>query len=59
MVEHGGDIYYKCGEPEKAVEFWKEALKLAEEATDENDKREAKELNLLKKKIKNKRYYEK
>lgn len=59
VVEHGGDIYYKCGELEKAVEFWKEALKLAEEATDENDKREAKELNLLKKKIKNKRYYEK
>lgn len=29
ILEHAGDIYYMCGEPEKAKEFWKRALKLA------------------------------
>ena len=57
VMEHCGDIYYKCGEPEKALEYWKEAEKLAEEATEETDKREPKELKLLKKKIKYKKYY--
>ncbi len=57
VMEHCGDIYYKFGEPDKALEFWKEAEKLAAEATEEEDKREAKELQLLKKKIRNKKYY--
>lgn len=57
VVEHCGDIYYHCGETDKAVEFWKEAEKLAAEATEEEDKRDAKELQLLKKKIRNKKYY--
>lgn len=57
VVEHCGDIYYHCGEKDKALEFWKEAEKLAEEAVEEEDKREPNELKLLKKKIRNKRYY--
>ncbi len=28
VLEHAGDIYFMDGEPEKAVEFWKEALKM-------------------------------
>ena len=26
LYDHAGDIYYRCGEPAKAVEFWKKAL---------------------------------
>ena len=58
VVEHGGDIYYQNGEPEKALEYWKQAEKLAaESADDENEARDEKELKLLKKKIANKKYY--
>ena len=57
IFEHCGDIYYKCGESEKALEYWMEAEKLAGEATDENDKRKPEELKLLKKKIKYKKYF--
>ena len=58
VVEHGGDIYYQTGEPEKALEYWKQSEKLAEEsADDENEARDEKELKLLKKKIANKKYY--
>ena len=58
VVEHGGDIYFHNGEPEKALEFWKKAEKLADETKDdENEARDAKELKRLKKKIANKKYY--
>jgi tetratricopeptide (TPR) repeat protein len=58
VVEHGGDIYYHVGEMEKALEYWIQAEKLAaESADDENEARDEKELKLLKKKIKNKKYY--
>ena len=58
VVEHGGDIYFHNGELEKALEYWKKAEKLADEAKDdENEARDAKELKRLKKKIANKRYY--
>ena len=57
VVEHCGDIYYHCGETDKALDFWKEAEKLANETTEEEDKRDPKELKLLKKKINNKKYY--
>ena len=58
VMEHGGDIYYQVGEPEKALEYWTQAEKLAEEsADDENEARDEKELKLLKKKIANKKYY--
>ena len=57
VMEHCGDIYFKCGELEKAMEYWKEAEKMAEEATEKDDQREQKELNLLKKKIKYRKYF--
>ena len=58
VVEHGGDIYFHNGELEKALEYWKKAEKLADEAKDdENEARDAKELKRLKKKIANKKYY--
>ncbi|GHT73721.1 hypothetical protein AGMMS50262_05310 [Bacteroidia bacterium] len=50
ITEHYGDILYKTDNPEKAVEEWKKALQMKEEEK-ENTK-------LLKKKIKDKRYYE-
>ena len=60
VVEHCGDIYWMNSEPEKALEYWKQAEKLAaESAENENEKRDEKELSLLKKKIANKKYYAK
>lgn len=44
VLEHAGDIYYHCNEPEKALEYWKKAQKL-EGTTD-----------LLEEKIKQKKY---
>jgi tetratricopeptide (TPR) repeat protein len=29
LFEHAGDIYYKCGDKESAVNFWKKALSLS------------------------------
>ena len=59
VVEHCGDIYYQSGEREKALEYWIQAEKLAEELADNEDEaRDAKELKRLKKKIANKKYYE-
>lgn len=58
VVEHCGDIYYQNGEPDKALEYWKQAEKLAAESNDDADEaRDPKELKLLKKKIINKKYY--
>lgn len=45
VLHHAGDIYYMNGEPESALEFWEDALKL-----DPDNK-------LLKKKVKNKTHY--
>ena len=60
VVEHCGDIYWMTGELEKALEYWKQAEKLAAEPTEnESEKRDEKELALLKKKIANKKYYTK
>ena len=60
VVEHCGDIYYQNGESEKALEYWKQAEKLAEEPVEEgSEARTLKELKLLKKKIVNKKYYAK
>ena len=58
VVEHAGDIYYKLGDAEKAVDYWRQAKKLAEEAVEESDKRDLKELKLLKKKIAYKKYFD-
>ena len=61
VVEHCGDIYYHVGEPERALEYWKQAEKIAAEeqkkAEDGEEGRDPKELKLLKKKIANKKYY--
>lgn len=58
VVEHCGDIYYLNGERDKALEYWKQAEKLAAESKDDADEaRDPKELKLLKKKIINKKYY--
>lgn len=58
VVEHCGDIYYLNGEKEKALEYWKQAEKLAEEPVEEgSEPRDEKELKLLRKKIANKKYY--
>lgn len=45
LLEHAGDIYFMVREPEKALEFWSEALEL----DPEND--------LLRRKVKNKTYF--
>jgi len=49
ILEHYGDILYKTGNTDKAVEQWEKALKAKEEGED---------TSLLKKKIENKMYYE-
>ena len=60
VIEHCGDIYYHCGEIDKAVEYWKQAEDVAKrEADDKNYARSESELKLLKKKIANKKYYSK
>lgn len=58
VVEHCGDIYFLSGELEKALEYWKQAEKLAGEPVEEDgEPRSEKELKLLRKKIANKKYY--
>ena len=60
VVEHCGDIYYHCGEIDKAVEYWKQAEEVSKkEVDDKNYARSEQELKLLKKKIANKKYYSK
>ena len=58
VVEHGGDIYYFAGNQEKAVELWKKARQIAEDAKGEDaDERSEKEMKLLQKKITHKKYF--
>ena len=58
VVEHCGDIYYFNGEHEQAVEYWKQAEKLAGEPVEnESEARKPEELKLLKKKITHKKYF--
>ena len=45
LNHHAGDIYFMSGDPQKALEYWKEALKLEPEN------------ELLKKKVKHKTYF--
>jgi len=45
VLEHAGDIYFMDGEPDKALTFWKDALKFAPDN------------ELLQRKVKNKSYY--
>ena len=58
VVEHCGDIYYMGGEKKKALEYWRQAEKLANEPPREgSEPRDEKELKLLKKKIAQKKYF--
>lgn len=58
VVEHCGDIYYMSGDKGKALEYWIEAERLSKEPIKEGETpREEKELNLLKKKIAQKKYF--
>ena len=51
MLEHAGDIYYKAGHKDKALEFWQKALEcFDDEASDAGNK------ELLIRKIKQKKY---
>ena len=60
VVEHCGDIYFHCGETDKAVEYWKQAEEVSKkEVDDKNYARSEQELKLLRKKIANKKYYSK
>ena len=59
VVEHCGDIYYQNGEHEKAVEYWKQAEKMAEKPEEGEEPRPLDEMRLLRKKIANKKYYTK
>lgn len=45
VLEHAGDIYFMDGEPDEALNFWKEALKLSPDS------------ELLQRKVRNKSYY--
>lgn len=45
ILEHAGDIYFMDGDPDQALEFWKEALKLAPDS------------DMLQRKVKHKTYF--
>ncbi len=45
VLEHAGDIYFMCGEPAKALDFWKQALELEPES------------EMLQRKVKHKTYF--
>jgi len=45
VFEHAGDIYFMCGEPAKALDFWKKALELDPER------------EILQRKVKHKTYF--
>lgn len=47
VLEHAGDIYFRCGEPDKAMKYWKMAQSKGGDVSD-----------LLKKKIQLKKYIE-
>ena len=52
MLEHYGDILYKVGQIEKAVEQWQKALEM------DDDEQETTNDKILIKKITDKKYYE-
>jgi tetratricopeptide (TPR) repeat protein len=52
LLEHAGDIYYHCGDKEKAVALWQQALDRASENSEiKGDRRQ-----VLIRKIKHKKY---
>jgi tetratricopeptide (TPR) repeat protein len=64
VVEHAGDIYFLNGDKEKALAYWQQALKMAEEpaakeedSSDSADSRTEAQMKCLKKKISQKKYF--
>ena len=51
IVEHCGDIYFKLGEKEKALELWKKALTIDDSKEEGATPRPEKEIKRLKQKI--------
>ena len=58
IVEHCGDIYFKLGEKEKALELWKKALTLEPSPEEGSTPRPEKEIKRLKQKIALRKYIE-
>lgn len=58
IVEHCGDIYFKLGEKEKALELWKKALTLEASPEEGSTPRPEKEIKRLKQKIALRKYIE-
>ena len=58
IVEHCGDIYFKLGEKEKALELWKKALTLEVSPEEGSVPRPEKEIKRLKQKIALRKYIE-
>lgn len=58
IVEHCGDIYFKLGEKDKAVDMWKKALNMEASADDGSTPRSEDETKRLKRKIALRRYLE-
>lgn len=58
IVEHCGDIYYKLGEKDKALELWKKALTLESSPDDGTTPRPENEIKRLKQKIALRKYIE-
>lgn len=57
VVEHCGDVYFMSGDREKGLSYWIEAERMATQESEEGEKRDEKEMKLLRKKIVNKKYY--
>lgn len=58
ILEHCGDIYYKLGEKDKALELWKKALTLESSPDDGTTPRPENEIKRLKQKIALRKYIE-
>ena len=58
IIEHCGDIHYKAGDKEKALEYWKKADAMGGTPEDGSTPRTEEELKKLKRKIALKKYIE-
>lgn len=58
IVEHCGDIWFKLGNADKALEYWKKADAMGDTPEDGSTPRKEEELKRLKRKIKLRKYVE-